>query len=227
MKSNSRPGLASLDRVECSGPPHDVVGGLALPLQQQVGLADGEGLGIGLLAVQMGGDLLAVLGGEFLQRLLGHGQHTAGAAGAVVQQVRARGDLVGDRLEDQLRHQPDRIARSPVLARLLVVLLVEAAHQFLEDRAHAVVVEAGMLYRAVGVAHRIGAQIDVGRGKLLDQRAQGVGAGQPRDLIANSKLSRISCTLGENPSRYAWKSAVSCCRLARARRSLRVKREVL
>ena len=35
-------------------------------------------------------------------------------------------------IEDQLRHQPDRAARGPVLARLLVVLLVEAADQFLE-----------------------------------------------------------------------------------------------
>ena len=33
------------------------------------------------------------------------------------------------------------------LARLLVVLLVEAAHQLLEDRAHTVVVEPGMLDR--------------------------------------------------------------------------------
>ena len=59
------------------------------PLQQQVGLADGEGLGVDLLAVQVGGDLLAVFGGEFLQRLLCHGQHAAGAAGAVVEQVGA------------------------------------------------------------------------------------------------------------------------------------------
>ena len=43
---------------------HDVVGGLALAFQQQVGLADGVGLGVDLLAVQVGGDLLAVLGGE-------------------------------------------------------------------------------------------------------------------------------------------------------------------
>ena len=69
---------------------HDVVGGLALALQQQVGLADGVGLGVDLLPVQVGGDLLAVLGGELPQRLLGHGQHAAGAAGAVVQQVRCR-----------------------------------------------------------------------------------------------------------------------------------------
>ena len=178
---------------------HDVVGGLALAFQQQVGLADGVGLGVDLLPVQVGGDLLAVLGGELPQSLLGHGQHAAGAAGAVVQQVGAGADPVGDRQEDQLRHQPDRVARRPVLARLLVVLLVEAAHQLLEDRAHAVVVEAGMLDRAVGVAHRIGAQVDVGRGELLDQRAQGVGAGQARDLVAELEVVEDVLHVGREP----------------------------
>ena len=101
-------------------------------MQQQVGLADGVGLGVDLLAVQVGGDLLAVLAGVLPMGLLGYGQHAAGAAGAVVQQVGAGADLVGDGQEDQLRHQPDRAARGPVLARLIVVLLVEAADQFLE-----------------------------------------------------------------------------------------------
>ena len=80
--------------------------------------------------------------GESLQRLLGDRQHAAGAAGAVVEEVGARLDLVGDRQEDQVRHQLDGVARRPVLAGLLVVLLVEAADQLLEDRAHPVVVEA-------------------------------------------------------------------------------------
>ena len=44
---------------------------------------------------------------------------------------------------------------------LLVVLLVEAPDQFLEDGSHAVVVEAGVPDRAVGVHHRIGTQVDV------------------------------------------------------------------
>lgn len=37
-----------------------------------------------------------------------------------------------DRQEDQLRHQFHGVARRPVLARLLVVLLIEAPHQLLE-----------------------------------------------------------------------------------------------
>ena len=43
----------------------DVVGGVALALEQQVRLADGVGLGVDLLAEEVGGDLLAAFGGEF------------------------------------------------------------------------------------------------------------------------------------------------------------------
>ena len=39
-----------------------------------------------------------------------------------------------------------------------------------------------------GVAHRVGAQVDVGRGEFLDQRAQGVGARQARDLVAELEV---------------------------------------
>ena len=44
----------------------DVVRRLALALEQQVRLADGVRLGVDLLAVEVGGDLLAVLRGELL-----------------------------------------------------------------------------------------------------------------------------------------------------------------
>ena len=45
-----------------------------------------------------------------------------------------------------------------LLARLFVVLLVEAPHQLLEDGAHPVIVEAGVLDRAVAVHDRGGAE---------------------------------------------------------------------
>ena len=90
--------------------------------------------------------------------------------------------------EDQLRHERHGVARGEVLAGLLVVLLVEAPDQLLEDRAHAVVVEPGMPDRAVGVDHRIRTQVDFGRGELLDQRAQGVGLGEARDLVAELEV---------------------------------------
>ena len=66
--------------------------------------------------------------------------------------------------------------------------LVEAPDQLLEDRAHTVVVEAWMPDRAVGVHHRIRAQVDVGRGELLYQRAEGVGLGEARDLVAELEV---------------------------------------
>ena len=166
----------------------DVVGRLALALQQQVGRADGVGLGVDLLAEQVRGDVLAALGRKLAQRLFGDGEHPAGAAGAVVEQVGAGLELVGDGQEDELRHQPHGVARRPVLARLLVVLLVEAADQLLEDRAHPVVVEAGIPDRAVSVLHRGGAEVDVRRGELLDERTQGVGLREPRDLVAELKV---------------------------------------
>ena len=121
------------------------------PLSSRSALADRVGLGVDLLAVEVRGDLLAVLRGELLQRLLGDRQHAAGAAGAVVDQVGAGLDLVGDRQEDQVGHELDGVARRPVLAGLLVVLLVEPADQLLEDRAHGMIVEARVPDRAVGV----------------------------------------------------------------------------
>ena len=166
----------------------DIVGRLALALEQQVGRADGVGLGVDLLAEQMRRDVLAVLGRELAQRLLGDGEHPAGAAGAVIEQVGARLELVGDGQEDERRHQPHGVARRPVLARLLVVLLVEAADQLLEDRAHPVVVEAGRPDRAVSVLYRGGAEVDVRRGELLDERTQGVGLREPRDLVTELEV---------------------------------------
>ena len=45
-----------------------------------------------------------------------------------------------------------------------------------------------MPHRAVGVQYRVWAQVDVGRRQLLDQRAQGVGSGQARDLVAELEV---------------------------------------
>ena len=56
----------------------------------------------------------------------------------------------------------------PVLASLFVVLLVEAAHQLLEDGAHTVVVQP-----------RWG-EIEVWSEELLDQRTERVSLRKPR-----------------------------------------------
>jgi len=161
MKSNSREGNASFERGMLRA-ADDVVCGVPFSLEKQVRLADGVGLGVDLLAVEMRGDLLAKLLGELSERLLGHGEQAAGAKRAVVEEVCPRLDLVGDRQEDQLRHELDGIAWRPVLAGFLVVFFVEAADQFLEHRAHAVVVEAWVLDRTVAVEHGVRAEVDVG-----------------------------------------------------------------
>ena len=185
-------------------PADDVVGSLPFPLEQEIGLADRVGLGVDLLAVEVGGHLLAPLGRELLQHVLAHGQHAAGPAGAVIEQIGAGLDPVGYGQEDQLRHELHGVARGEVLAGLLVVLLVEAPDQLLEDRAHAVVVEPGMPDRAVGVDHRsrsfsirltsgeVSFSISEPRASALERR--GI-------WLRNSKFSRMSWTPGEKPSR--------------------------
>ena len=152
-----------------------MVGIFALALEKHVGLADGVGLGVDLLAVEVGGDLLAALGRQLEQGFLRDGQHPARPHGTVVEKIRAGTDGVGNREKDEHRHQADGIARRPVLAGLLVVFLVELADEFLEDRAHGMVVHAGMLHRAVGIEDGIRAEVHLRIEEFADQRAEGVG----------------------------------------------------
>ena len=63
-----------------------------------------------------------------------------------------------------------------MFAGLLVVLLVELAHQLLEDRAHGMVVDGSRR------------EVDVGVEELADQRAEGVGPGEGLELIAEFEV---------------------------------------
>ena len=76
-----------------------------------------------------------------LERFFGDGEHAAGAHRAVVETVGSRGDRFSHGFEHEPGHQAHRITGRPVLTSFLVVLFVEAAHQLLEHRTHAVVVE--------------------------------------------------------------------------------------
>ena len=107
----------------------------------------------------------------------------AGAAAPVVEQVGPGFDLVGNGQEDQVGHELPHRGESSA-PRLLVVLLVEAADQLLEDRAHPVVVKAGMLDGAVRVQYRVGTQVDLGIKELLDEAPERVGLREARDLVA-------------------------------------------
>ena len=75
-----------------------------------------------------------------------------------------------------------------MLAGLLVVLLVEFADQFLEDRPHGVVVHPGVLHRAVTIQDGIGAEIDLGIKELAYECAEGIGLGEGRELIAEFEV---------------------------------------
>jgi hypothetical protein len=82
----------------------------------------------------------------------------------------------------EVRHEAHGVARRPMFAGLLIVLLVEAADQFLEHRAHGMVVEAGQ------IAGGLWGEIDVLVEKLLDELAQRVGFGEARDLVAEFEV---------------------------------------
>ena len=142
-------------------PTDDVVRGLAFAFQKQIGFADRISLGVDILSIEVRRDFLAVLLRKLLEGFLADGQHSTGAAGAVVEQIRPGLNSIGNRQKDKFCHQLDRVARRPVLAGLFVVFLVEAPHQFLEDRPHRMVVESGMLDAAITVENRIGAKIDI------------------------------------------------------------------
>ncbi len=170
------------------GPQGEVIDRRPLALQQQVGLGDGIGFRVDLLAVEVDGDLLALGGRQFGQPLFGYGQHAARAARAVIDQVSVGLDLPGDGQKDEVGHQPHHVARGEVLAGLLVVLLVEAANQLLEQRAHGVVVQAGAADVAISPAQRFGAEVDRWVEELFDQAAQDVGVNQGGNLVAELEL---------------------------------------
>ena len=153
-------------------PTDDVVGVLALALEEHVGLADRVGLRIDFLAVEVGGDLLLPVSGELLESFLGDGQHSARAARAIVKEVAAGFDAVGDGQEDEVGHEADGVTGRPVFAGFLVIFLVEFADQFFEHSSHRVVVHAGMLHRAIGIEGGIGAEIDLRIEELADERAE-------------------------------------------------------
>ena len=146
-------------RGERGAVPH-IVGLDALALEDEVGLAYCVGLGVDLLAVQVDGHFLAALGGELCQRLLGDCQHPASTACAVVDQVGAGSHLRRYGQEDEACHELHYVSRSEVLAGFLVVLLVEAANEFFEDGAHAVVVQAFQSHGAVSVQDGSGTEVD-------------------------------------------------------------------
>ena len=148
----------------------DVLGVLAL--DEHVGAADGPGLGVELLAV----DLQMGLGVELGKVVLGGRQHAAGAAGGVVHGP--YGGLTGECLlvlgEEDVDHEADDLARGEVLTRGLVLHLREPTEQLLKDVAH----------RVVGHLGRV--QVDVG--ELGDDLVEQPGLVEGFDLLSKPVL---------------------------------------
>ena len=149
-------------------PRTDVVGVLAL--DEHVGLADGPGFVVPVLAEE----LRLGLGVQVADVFLGHREHAAGAAGRVVDGLdHMAAAQVLLRREQQVDHQLDHLARGEVLPGLLVRLLRADPDEFLEDVAH------------LDVVHAVGREID--RGERLDDLVEQVLLGHPRDLLVEGE----------------------------------------
>ena len=77
-----------------------------------------------------------------------------------------------------------------MFAGFLVVFFVELADEFLENRAHAMVIQSRMLENGLFfiLIHRVGAEIDIRRYKLLNHCAENVRLNHGINLIAEFEL---------------------------------------
>ena len=147
------------------GVAEDDVGDV-LTLDEHVGLADGIGLGVELLAVYHEAGV-GIQAGEVL---LGHAEHAASAGGGVVEGADhtglGQGFVVLD--EEKIDHEADDFARGEVFAGGFVGELGELADEFLEHGAH------------LGIADGVGVEVD--GGKLFGDEVEEAGLGQAVDL---------------------------------------------
>ena len=144
-------------------PEEDVVRVAAvLRLHEEVRLAEGEGLGVHLLAEQVGvsvrvDGVAQALAVSYLAEgrvLLGDREHAARAAARVVDAARSalRPQFFFVAGQHQVDHEMDHVAGREVLAGVLVQRLVELADELLEDRAHCEVVDLVRVEIDPGVA---------------------------------------------------------------------------
>ena len=189
------PGVAVVREGAAEDDPLGVAA--VLRLHVEVGLADGEGLGVDLLAEQVDvgagvhgrGAARAVAGLPRGDVLLGEGEHAPRAAARVVDAehdaLRAQPPPVAR--EQQVDHEVDDVARREVLAGVLVQRLVELADELFEDGAHR------------GVVDGVGVQVDPGVAEPLDDLEQQPRLVELRDGVVEVELLEHLAHVGAEP----------------------------
>ena len=189
MKSNSRDGKASFDERRVLRAADDVVGRLALALEQQVGLADGVGLGVDLLAVEVGGDLLAVLRGE----LAGASPRRRSACRRCRRRRRRAGRCrtrSGRRSGRKMRFAISLTASRGVQCSPASSLFSSLKRRTSSSKIVPIawLSRPGCFTEPSPFEHRVRAEVDRRVEELLDERAERVGLREPRDLVAELEV---------------------------------------
>ncbi len=162
----------------------DVLGVVAL--DHHVGFADGIGLRVDLLAVEVDGGIRADGSLGIDDEILGLGEHAARAAGRIVDGD-DRWELPFHRLKQQVDHELDDLSRGEVLPGLLIILFVELADEFLKHVAHAEIGQAGKLASVQADGVMMG-KIDVRGHEFLDDAVEGVRFRHFPDLVTKIEL---------------------------------------
>ena len=163
---------------------------VAVALEQHIRLANGIGFRVDLLPKKVDRNIFAAPCCQCYKPILRNGEHTARSAGSVIAGVSSVLDLIRNRHKDKVGHQFHNITGRPVFAGFLVVLLVELTDQFLENRTHAVVVQAGMLEDGFLfiLINRIGTEVNIRGHELFNHRTENVRLNHGIDLIAELEL---------------------------------------
>lgn len=152
---------------------HSQIHSFRFPLHPSTYIAS-KGLVVQLLSKghQLGG------GVQLVQVLLRHRQHTAGAAGRVIDSLDhiIAGQNIVVIVEQDINHQPDHFSGGVVLPGVLVVRLGKPADDLLKDVAH------------LQVGNHIRVQVGLGSGELLDDNIENSLIGHGGDLSVKLEL---------------------------------------
>ena len=149
----------------------------------EVRFTDGVGLRVDLGTGKLNGVGVDAKAQEILTAF---SKHAARAAGGVVEGDNL-GKVILNGLEDQVCQQGYSIAGCEVFSRLLVVLFIEAAEEFLEDGAHADIGKS-RYPEAIGVEGVFIGKVDAGICDALDNGQKAVVVGQLLGFVVVVKV---------------------------------------